>query len=223
MSGLTCEQARNLFDAHLNRELSDDLSTELVAHNVKCASCRHELALLEVAGRVISSDQEEPALSDDFTDRLVACIQQQPAPIPFYRRAKVIWTAGPALAAAACLLFAVALWPEGPKHAVLEYQAHADGVVSEPSGAGGLSRPAIPIDEAAANLRQRFSQGASSTREAVNSLGEAGKRTILEIINSQRPENRDGANGLQQPLEELLESPGKGRDEKRSDEEVEDL
>lgn len=224
MSGLSCEQARNLFDAYLNNELSDDLSTELVAHRVNCASCRHELALLEVAGHVIRSGREEPKPSADFTARLMACIRQQhPAPTPFYRRAKVIWTVGPALAAAACLLFAVTMWPEKPKHAVLEFQEHAKGVVGEPSGAGASARPVIRIDDATADLQVRFRQGASSVRGAVSSLSEAGKRTILETVNAMRPETRDGRKGLQQPLEELLESADDEREETRADEEIEDL
>ncbi len=72
---MNCEQAANLFDAHLDGVLSQSLETELAAHRVKCAMCRQDLALLEVAGHVIASDGAvDDQLEEDFTDRLLACI-----------------------------------------------------------------------------------------------------------------------------------------------------
>ena len=178
MSGLTCQQARNLFDAHLNRDLSDDLSTEITAHCLRCPSCRQELALLEVAGQVIRAEHDEPSLSEDFTDRLIACIRQQPiAPIPFYRRARVLWTAGLALAAA-CLLVVVGLWPNSPRPLVLgdkETREQAEARMK-------LTAPEIPLDQATLAIQERFQQGATAARNALDALGEASKRTLWATL-----------------------------------------
>ena len=64
-SGLSCRDARNLFDAHLDGELSAALEMELNVHRVNCAACRHDLALLEVAGDVIATDSPEAGLGEE--------------------------------------------------------------------------------------------------------------------------------------------------------------
>jgi hypothetical protein len=178
MSGLTCPQARNLFDAHLNRELSDDLSTEITAHCLRCPSCRQELALLEVAGQVIRAEHDEPSLPEDFTDRLVACIRQQPAaPIPFHRRSRVLWTAGPALAAA-CLLLVVGFWPEPRETRVLGEKETREQTEARMQP----MPPEVGLDDAALALQERFQRGASAARDTLHSLGEASKRTLRATL-----------------------------------------
>lgn len=102
---MRCQQARQLFDAYLDGELSPSQVTELSAHRVKCASCRRELALMEVAGRVLSLSNEPARLSGDFTDRLLACVDDQ-SQRPLLRFRKYLYVAGP-LAAAAVVAFAV--------------------------------------------------------------------------------------------------------------------
>ena len=102
MSGLTCRDARSLFDAHLDGELSAAMRTELSAHRLSCATCRHELALLEVAGQVVASDEDVPELGDDFTSRLLACVAD---PVePRWNRHRVVRLGLRFLAAAACIL-----------------------------------------------------------------------------------------------------------------------
>lgn len=114
---MNCEQARNLFDAHLNGELSSALETELAAHRVSCSECRHELALLEVAGHVISTGRDDgPELAPGFTDRLLACVETPrkrtiPMPSRFDRRWMV---GGGVLAAAASVMFAFNIWLADP-------------------------------------------------------------------------------------------------------------
>ncbi len=225
MSGLTCEQSRSLFDAHLNHELSDDLSTELAAHCVKCAACRQELALLEVAGKVIQTDRAEPALSDDFTDRLMACIacQDESRVLSFYQRPRVRWAIGAGLAAAACLASAFLFWPEDRPSAVAGVAEDAHGVLSNPADAPAVDRPTIQIDAAAAEFRRRLQESALSTREAMTSLREASKRTILEIINASRQRDGDREGGLQQPLDELLDPAEDSPAAAGDDAEIEDL
>ncbi|MCH7841022.1 MAG: zf-HC2 domain-containing protein [Planctomycetes bacterium] len=72
---MRCEQARELFNAYLDGELSPTLETELAAHRLHCADCRRSLALLEVSGHIVASDREPVELHGDFTDRLVACVK----------------------------------------------------------------------------------------------------------------------------------------------------
>lgn len=75
---MRCEQAQTLFDAYLNGELSASLATELGAHRVQCASCRRAMALLEVTGHIVRSDDEPASLKGGFSERLLACMEAQP-------------------------------------------------------------------------------------------------------------------------------------------------
>jgi hypothetical protein len=106
MSGLTCEDARNLFDAHLDGELPLTLATELNAHRLRCPRCRHELAVLEVAGEVIAADDTTPALDDEFTSRLLSCVSSRQTPRQLRQR-RLLRIGTRALAAAACVAIVV--------------------------------------------------------------------------------------------------------------------
>jgi len=101
--GMQCEQARQLFDAYLDGELSPALATELGAHRVHCSDCRRALALMEVSGHVIASDREAVNLPVDFSDRLLACMDA-----PHHRRAArlryAMYFSGPLVAAAVIVM-----------------------------------------------------------------------------------------------------------------------
>jgi len=100
---MRCEQARQLFDAYLDGELSGSLATELGAHRVKCPDCRRALALMEVSGHVIASDREPVALHGDFADRLLACTDSKS--VRFRDRLRRgLYIAGPLAAAAVVAL-----------------------------------------------------------------------------------------------------------------------
>lgn len=71
---MRCEQARQLFDAYLDGELSPALATEFGAHRLRCPECRRALALLEVTGHIITADHDPVCVADGFTDRLMACM-----------------------------------------------------------------------------------------------------------------------------------------------------
>jgi len=109
---MRCDQVRNLFDAYLDGEMSSSLATEIHSHCVRCAECGRALALAQVSASILASDLNEPAMSDDFTDRLMACIQPTVRRnlvwrIPTWRR--LAWVGGP-VASAAAVVFAVILW-----------------------------------------------------------------------------------------------------------------
>ncbi len=100
---MRCEAAQKLFDAYLDGELSPSQRTELGAHCVKCAECRRALALLEVSGHIVSSDQEPVTLDADFTNRLLACMDKRESSW-MYRGRRWFYVLGPLAAAAVVLL-----------------------------------------------------------------------------------------------------------------------
>lgn len=100
---MRCEQARQLFDAYLDGELSPAIRTELGAHRVRCAQCRRALALLEVSGHVIQSDVDPVAVRDGFSDRLLACVETSQRRWT-HRTRRALYLAGPLAAAAVIAL-----------------------------------------------------------------------------------------------------------------------
>jgi anti-sigma factor RsiW len=100
-----CEQAKTLIDAYLDGDLAPTLANELSAHCMQCPDCRQMLALSEVAGHLVSADSDSVALDDEFTDRLMACIE-----LPGNSRKARLWRItriGVPFAAAAVLVFAL--------------------------------------------------------------------------------------------------------------------
>ncbi len=100
---MRCSDARQLFDAYLNGELAPAMATELGAHRVQCAQCRRDIALLEVSGHIVRSDDPATALSDAFTDRLLACVES-PGSQRLRRIRTALYVAGPLAAAAVIVL-----------------------------------------------------------------------------------------------------------------------
>ena len=100
---MRCEQARQLFDAYLDGELSSALATELGAHRVRCPDCRRALALLEVSGQLITSDRDEAHLRENFSTRLLACMET-PKNRWYERGRYVVYYVGPLAAAAVIAL-----------------------------------------------------------------------------------------------------------------------
>lgn len=195
---MNCEQAHNLFDAYLDGELSPALETELHAHRLGCVSCRQELALMEVAGHVISSTDGEIQLTGGFTDRLLACIEPQVIR-PGRMRVWVLRAAG-SLAAAACLVMLVGHFSK-PEPVVLGDRTEgAGGVVVDPTadevatvGIGKLNLqaplakaglPAVGLNDAAEALRLTVEETLRGTQESSRSLVHFGQATLLQMIDA---------------------------------------
>lgn len=103
---MRCEEARQLFDAYLDGELSPALTMELGAHRVHCPECRRALALMEVSGHIVSSDRDPITLRGGFTDRLMACVDKRS--VRWHQRfRRGLYIGGP-LAAAAVIVLAFA-------------------------------------------------------------------------------------------------------------------
>lgn len=135
---ISCRQARHLFDAFLDDELSPGLRAELHAHRLNCPDCSHQLAILEACADVVRTDRRDPALHADFTDRvMVAFAAGRRQPAPTYRWRRVLVFAGSPLAAAAVLVFAVMAWTQTPSRNA--HKVAGDSVALNPTLAVDLA------------------------------------------------------------------------------------
>ncbi|MBW7905174.1 MAG: zf-HC2 domain-containing protein [Phycisphaerae bacterium] len=105
---MNCGDVERLLDAHLDGQLSGSLRLEFEAHRVRCRRCQQTLAMLEACTHVIATDHRQPALSDDFTDRLMSRIADGS---PRLRVRRLAIGAAVALQAAAAVLFVSLMWP----------------------------------------------------------------------------------------------------------------
>jgi len=190
---MNCKQAQDLFNAHLDGDLTGSLAAEFAAHKLQCASCRRELALLEVTGHVLAADTRTPSLDAEFTDRLIACATA-PAPrrlLPGRRTLLAVF--GP-LAAAACLLLAFSLGDnearvadqgDAPATYVLPDVERMDTPEEMLSQIQQVRRAHPEIAELEAleiALREKIEQIAGDTEESAKLLESFGEMTIMEIL-----------------------------------------
>ncbi len=183
---MNCEQARNLFDAYLDGELSSALEIELHAHRLNCPDCRQELALMEVAGHVIQSGTDEFTLQPDFTDRLLACVATD-LPQTRSRRDLIIRLAA-GLAAAACVTLLVVRMI-GPTPQVAPFAKTSSATASsdpavEAEPQGPIEMPAPGFQDAATALQRSLEDAMLETHESSESLLRLGEMTLLQLIDT---------------------------------------
>ena len=179
---MDCQQACNLFDAYLDGELSPALATELHAHRLQCASCRQELAVMEVAGHVIASGGDEPALEAGFTDRLLACLQPQVRK-PHAGRTWIFRIGGVA-AAAACLALLIGYLsqPEPRVAGTRVGLVDAGPGVAQPGPPERADIPSPGLDRAAIALSRTLEDAVRETHESSDSLVHLGRMTLLQMV-----------------------------------------
>jgi hypothetical protein len=175
---MNCEQAENLFDAYLNGELSQSLRTELAAHRMQCPQCRHELALMEVTGHVIAAGADEhPSLDDEFTDRLLSCIDRPGrASAPAWHRR--LWVGGSVFAAAAALVITFTLLLNRPERHVLGERA-VNPSPPAPQSAGSVDES---IDLATHSLVQQVENTWTTRADGARWLLDSGQLMILQVL-----------------------------------------
>jgi hypothetical protein len=83
------------------------LRLEFDAHRLRCRRCQQTLAMLEAAGHVIASDTHTPAVSDDFTARVMSAVAQPRARVIRFPRLRVAIVAAALVQAAAILTIAI--------------------------------------------------------------------------------------------------------------------
>lgn len=179
---MQCQQARQLFDTYLDGELSPSLATELGAHRLKCPDCRQALALMEVSGHILRSDPDPVVASDDFTDRLLACVE----PVPQWRRRalKVVYYGAPLAAAAVIALAFVGVFDgKRPSHV-----AGVQHVLTAPVETVATPRkddaPAGPAqqDPAEAALNQFVEETSQRIQNQGDSMQRVLDLTVLQMI-----------------------------------------
>ena len=215
---MNCESARNLFNKHLDGELSPSLETELAAHRLQCSQCRHELALMEVAGHVIAADGGgNEILNQGFTDRLLACIDTQPETslrVWYYRK----WVRGSGLAAAAAVGIALLAWmfKPGPQIAGVTH-------TMPPSPAVQLDVEEHPLEfgRTAETLVKQVEDTWATRVDSANSLFQLSRSSIQQILDQPLTE------GLRSDSEKSETTPPESFDELApavdGDEDIEDL
>ncbi len=187
---MTCNQARSLFDVYLDGELSGSLGTELAAHRVSCSACRRELALMEVAGHVIRVDSDGPTLSDGFSDRLLACMDE-PSSASFLRfRKAVLWVGGGLAAAAAlALIFNLMTGPGERIAGSFEKISEDSNVQNSDADTQGPAQ--------AEDVLTRLQEGVSDSSQGVLELKDWTDKTIMQLLDEfgLEPELPDDENG----------------------------
>jgi len=180
---MQCHQARQLFDAYLDGELSPSLATELGAHRLSCSDCRQALALLEVSGHILRSDRDPVQAPDDFTDRLLACVD--PAPVWRKRVFSTLYIGGPLAAAAViALAFIGAFDRNGPSQVagVKEIAPATMVQAAQPPPKATAASTVESVDPAEQALTEFFDK----TQQRVNDQGQSVQKvfdlTILQML-----------------------------------------
>lgn len=180
---MDCKHAEQLFDAYLDGELSPSLSTELGAHRLQCANCRRSLALLEVAGHIVSADREPVSLAPDFTNRLLACVDEQEngAWAKWRHRLYV----GAPLAAAAVIILAFAGFFDGTREQKVagEKEINSATAPEAPTKIAEEVESVDPTDEAAlSEWFRRTEQNVKSKKQSGESLQRALDSTLEQVL-----------------------------------------
>jgi len=169
---MNCADTEQLLDAYLDGQLAGSLRLEFDAHRLRCKHCQQMVAMLESVGHVVASDTDVPALSDDFTSRVLAEVRHsQPAPARLRLR-HIRLVGGVALQAAAVIVFAVwigSIWnsrsakpvaPVGPDRLVSGATAPEDlpEDISPAELTEYIQRRVELVEFAHKNLKSDFSQ-----------------------------------------------------------------
>jgi len=179
---MNCEQARQLFDAYLDGELSPSLATELGAHRLRCAECRQSLALLEVSGHILRSDREPVTAPAEFTDRLLACVDSPGA--WRHKLWNTLYIGGPLAAAAVIALAFLGVFDGRGKSQV----------------AGIQQIVAPPMVQRVSDVSERGSAGAS--KASVPAPGnDAAERALDEFVDQTQQRMRDNGKSLQRVMD----------------------
>ncbi len=182
---LTCRNVKQLHDAHVDGELGSALNAEVHAHLLQCPECQRQVELLRACGDVVARDESEPGLSADFTARVLASLPTglETRRVRRHRRIRM-FVGGSLPAAAAVVLFCVAIWPpaQSPGRPSVVAPAVVEGL-----GVSDMVSPtmnALRTIEHANDLvkgeaGKELSRGLSA---ALNSTTESSGLSILEFL-----------------------------------------
>ncbi|MCG3125904.1 MAG: hypothetical protein CHACPFDD_00731 [Phycisphaerae bacterium] len=145
---MTCAECERLYDAYLDGQLSGTLRLEFDAHRLRCRRCQQTIAMLEACTFVIGSDRRQPALSPDFTARVMEDIgarSDERRRAVRVRATRVAFVAGGLIQAAAVVIFAIML----PRGGVAPRSPRAETPVVAEAGLAltGVDDPSIDLRE----------------------------------------------------------------------------
>ena len=196
---MRCEQARQLFDAYLDGELSPALATELGAHRVQCPECRRALALLEVSGHIIASDREPVRVGRDFSDRLLACMEFRPGRWTLRMR-RIVYIGGPLAAAAVVALAFVGVFDPDKGQRASYRERPSEEMISE--WLREEDNPS-PGDDQAARILDEWGQHARENVDAKRQSGESLQQmldlTVIQLLDTLNEANEASAGDGQLP------------------------
>ena len=217
-----CEQAQRLFDAYLDGELSAPLATELGAHRLQCSDCRRALALLEVSEHILTLDQDPVTLDDNFTDRLVACVDRSTNNWR-NRLGRVIYVGGPLAAAAVIALAFLGVFDGGRSGEVAGNRVVA---TFDDADASVHTQPSTPTEAehpGGEPLMDRAQRSFESKRRSVESIQKAFEMTLQQPLNLLEQGTQPNKTGAEEAGSTRRTAPvTKPGDKERSDE-LEDL
>ena len=239
---MDCGQAHQLFDAHLDGELSPALATELGAHLLHCSKCRQALALMEVTTHIIASDREPARLSAGFQDRLLTCIDQRPRGL-FARTRRMVYVAVPLAAAAVVALAFLGVFDrhghvagevekaQNPPPVVemvattepgLSSGAEVGDLFLMPNASGDLNG-AGPGGQALTRWIRQWQDNLDATRNSGDAIKQGVDQTIIQLLESLRSAQDAGAGLDHFPGSETTPALGTDDAGDEADEDIEDL
>lgn len=240
---MDCAQAHQLFDAHLDGELSPALATELGAHLLQCPKCRQALALMEVSTHIIASDREPTRLSSGFQDRLLTCLDRRPRTW-FARTRRIAYVAVPLAAAAVVALAFLGVFDREGQVAgekidvaqestpVVETVATTDPITSPEDEAGDLLLMpdatagldgARPGGQALERWIRQWQDNLDATRHSGDAIKQGVDQTIIQLLESLRNAQDAGAGLDHFPGSETTPALGTDDAGDEADEDIEDL
>jgi len=215
---MRCEEARDLFNAYLDGELSAALATELGAHRLKCAECRRRLALLEVSGHILASDRDPVSIGDGFTDRLLACMEKPAGRWTQRLRHRLYW-AGPLAAAAVVALAFLGLFDRGSGRFAGDKVIVPEPVIVSPGPEDSTSEAGMNAvgesQEPLESYLRRAQETLANKRKSGESLQNALDLTIgqlLDILDEGQRAARNGARAPAKPAVKPEEQPADSAD-----------
>ncbi|MFN0137332.1 MAG: anti-sigma factor family protein [Phycisphaerae bacterium] len=174
---MNCVEAEQLYDAYLDGELGGSLRLEFDAHRLRCPLCQQKLAMLEACEQIIAGDRRTPALSDDFTDRVMAQIagtRVTPQPLSM-RRLYVGIGGGLSVAAAVALVFMLRPALDAP----IPGDDRSSTLVAGKTDDSG--KPAISTELAKAMEDKTGIELQDYMRSKLDTVGTAGRNIVRDV------------------------------------------
>lgn len=216
-----CHEFEQLLDAYLERNLHGSLRLEFDAHRIKCRDCQQKLVTMEAFENTLASDDDLPALSDGFADRVMLAVERQQPRTRRLLSTRVAVVGGMMLQAAAVLAFAILMHPAmDPANPPAPTDAPALVVNDARPDPAGLTAPSAP---SAPSLTARLDQSHSdveyfedivdSVESRMQKMHTAGQSFTQEVVQIAQYLNVEVPGAPGAPSESVAAAEGQSSDE----------